>query len=585
MSIEIIKSQINKFLSSKEPEVMAIKGSWGIGKTYSWKKFLKEAKDGKNIGLGMYSYISLFGINSLNEFKYSIFVNKIKRLEIGEDASIKSFTYNVNKTLNAVKEKSVKLSILDFISKAFSRNSVSNIAESIAFLSLSETIICIDDLERRSKGLELKDVLGLVSLLKEQKKCKVVLLLNDNNLSKEDLEDYTKYRDKVIDVELEFSPTASENIELAFKGTDYATEVLKESAIKLDIKNIRVLQQTERLVNLVVPYLTDYEKKLTHQVVHTLTLFAWCHYCHKSDNTHTPSLDYIIKVTNNAFYLAFEEASEEKNETEDQKAWKIIINNYGYNATDNLDLLLSKVIQTGYIIESEIKEKAEEKNREIIAYKAGDSYLNAWDLFKNSFDDNTDEFINVLCEKIRLNIKYITTSNLEESVWVLKELGENEKAEKIIEFFIESRKEEINLFNIDEFNSFGRKVDSSIKDRFASAYQLYVIQETAEQVLARISGKNGWNQEDIVILSNTSIDQYYNLFKSINDSKRLKDFIRTCLQFGKSSNADNEYKEITNRATEALKRIARESKINEVRLKRYGITLDDSQQNDNITTD
>ena len=47
--------------------------------------------------------------------------------------------------------------------------------ETISFLSLNGTIICIDDLERKGKGLEIKDILGLVSLLKEQKKCKVVL--------------------------------------------------------------------------------------------------------------------------------------------------------------------------------------------------------------------------------------------------------------------------------------------------------------------------------------------------------------------------------------------------------------------------
>lgn len=167
MSIEIIKSQINKFLVSKEPEVMAIKGSWGIGKTYSWNKFLKEAKEGQKIGLGMYSYISLFGVNSLNEFKYSIFVNKIKRSEIGKDASFETFSHNLNKTWSILQDKSFKISAIDLASKMATKNSISNITESIAFLSLSETIICIDDLERRGKGLELKDVLGLVSLLKE----------------------------------------------------------------------------------------------------------------------------------------------------------------------------------------------------------------------------------------------------------------------------------------------------------------------------------------------------------------------------------------------------------------------------------
>jgi len=65
MSVEVIKDQIFHFLSSEEPEVMAIKGEWGVGKTFSWKKFLKDANSENKINLERYSYVSLFGINSL----------------------------------------------------------------------------------------------------------------------------------------------------------------------------------------------------------------------------------------------------------------------------------------------------------------------------------------------------------------------------------------------------------------------------------------------------------------------------------------------------------------------------------------
>ena len=41
MPIEVFKTQIDKFLASDAPDVIAIKGAWGVGKTYSWNKFLK----------------------------------------------------------------------------------------------------------------------------------------------------------------------------------------------------------------------------------------------------------------------------------------------------------------------------------------------------------------------------------------------------------------------------------------------------------------------------------------------------------------------------------------------------------------
>ena len=65
--------------------------------------------------------------------------------------------------------------------------------DSLAFLSLNESLVCIDDLERRGSDLSMRDVLGLVSRLVEQKQCKVVLLLNDKEKG---LDDYEKYREK-----------------------------------------------------------------------------------------------------------------------------------------------------------------------------------------------------------------------------------------------------------------------------------------------------------------------------------------------------------------------------------------------------
>lgn len=43
MSIAVVKNQINAFLATEKPEVIAIKGAWGVGKTYRWKQFLPAA--------------------------------------------------------------------------------------------------------------------------------------------------------------------------------------------------------------------------------------------------------------------------------------------------------------------------------------------------------------------------------------------------------------------------------------------------------------------------------------------------------------------------------------------------------------
>jgi hypothetical protein len=54
----------------------------------------------------------------------------------------------------------------------------------VRFSSVKETIVCIADIERRGNSLGDQEVLGLVSALKEQKKCKVVLILNHEALER-----------------------------------------------------------------------------------------------------------------------------------------------------------------------------------------------------------------------------------------------------------------------------------------------------------------------------------------------------------------------------------------------------------------
>ena len=71
MSVKIVRDKIQTFLANDKPEVLTIKGEWGIGKTYCWNKFSLDAKD--SVVLEKYSYISLFGINSLETLRYAIF--------------------------------------------------------------------------------------------------------------------------------------------------------------------------------------------------------------------------------------------------------------------------------------------------------------------------------------------------------------------------------------------------------------------------------------------------------------------------------------------------------------------------------
>jgi len=182
----------------------------------------------------------------------------------------------------------------------------------------------------------------------------------------------------------------------------------------------------------------------------------------------------------------------------------------------------------------------------------------------------------LFCEKIKNNIKHITPYNLDEVVSTLRELDEKDKADELIDFFINARRNEMEMFSPENLSGWGNRIqDTSIMEKFTAIYQETFTEEIAEQVLERIAGTNGWNPKDTEILSNTTIEQYVVLFKSIHDKDKLRYYVYRCLEFGKIQSSDVTYKEISNRAKEALKIIARESKINALRIKyKFKIELD-----------
>ncbi|MCX2191952.1 KAP family NTPase [Pantoea agglomerans] len=184
MSIKSIKSQIDYFLALSNPFVMAIKGDWGIGKTFSWNKYLAEARKEDRISGVKYSYVSLFGIKSIEQLKEAIFSNAVSNNHAGEQPSLQTFQNNAKNLVESFSKNSWK-----FMKDVPYLNYAKPAVDAWSFMSISRYLICIDDLERKGTTLEIKEVLGLVSLLKEQKDCKVVLLLNDGT---NEVEDYKK---------------------------------------------------------------------------------------------------------------------------------------------------------------------------------------------------------------------------------------------------------------------------------------------------------------------------------------------------------------------------------------------------------
>jgi hypothetical protein len=547
MTLSLVRKELNRFLAEADAEVLALRGKWGVGKTFSWNRILEEANRSGPICRQRYAYLSLFGISSLAELKFSLFEQSIDRQLIGKQPTLATFQDNAAQLSFSLGRKAWRLAISTPYMK-----SVSPALEAVSFFSVRDTLICLDDLERRSESLSARDVLGLVSLLKEQRNCKIVFLLNDGE-------------DGLEDVELLFDPTAEECAEIAFDSAEPLYQSIGELSQKLDITNIRTLKKIERLVRLVKHKLNNLEPEVVRQIVHSLVLYGWCHY--RAGDPSIPPLDYVQKIGYALFGLG-----EKENISDDKKAWHSRLQNYGYQVTDELDEILARAVKTGYIVDADFDKAAEEKNLQIVAAKATGSFTDAWRTYHDSFDNNQDNVISALHESFKVNAKYITPLNLNGTVQLFRELGEDEKAEELIESFIKARASEPEIFNLSGYPLAGEITDKKVRDAFDKAYEGASIRESPKQVLMRLSDSNGWSHQDEIVLAETTVDEYYELFKT-ESGDHLTEMVNACLRFGRFSNANERQKQIAENAVKALTRIGKESAINALRVRKFGIEL------------
>lgn len=304
MSVEKTRKVIDDFLSNDAPEVLAIKGGWGAGKTYYWRTDVEPCIDeNAHASFEKYSYVSLFGADSLDDLKFAVFQNTVDKQSAemsGKNLSL-GMSDDKAKWINRWKDVMALLRRLVKMLDASHIPFISVDIKSLSFASVRDTVVCLDDMERASCSIDFKDILGLVSSLKEQKNCKVILIFNDEKLSSgRHADNYKELKEKVIDAEILFSPTAKESARLIFGNTVAAPDQFYshaiDCAVKLDIRNIRTLIKIKKFVNLVLPMLKEFKDAVSLQAVHTLTLLTWSYYSSAHDED-IPLYPYIKNYT------------------------------------------------------------------------------------------------------------------------------------------------------------------------------------------------------------------------------------------------------------------------------------------------
>lgn len=146
-------------------------------------------------------------------------------------------------------------------------------------------------------------------------------------------------------------------------------------------------------------------------------------------------------------------------------------------------------------------------------------------------------------------------------------------ADEMIDVYIKERQDEKKLFSLSEDHFAINIRDKKITEKFTAVYAAQKEIRTLKDVLAKIAGNDSWGDDDVIILSKGSPEDYYTLFKS-EKGPHLSLYVDACLRFGRFVGATEQQKKIAENATIALKKIGKESVLNSLRVKKYGIKLE-----------
>ncbi len=553
MSYAIVRAEIERFLRSPSPEVLCISGRWGVGKTYSWQTFLREEETAGRLGVDRHAYVSLFGLNSLGELRSAIVENTVVagRSSLPDASSLHGMLREGERFARRSRPA------LEVAAGFFRMKDAGDALYRAAFLTVRGQPVCFDDLERAGKSLEMRDVLGLASLLREQRVCKVVLLLNKEQAEAKQAEELDRQLEKVVDTFLIFEPTSAEAAAIAIGGDDPVAVALRDRLVALDVTNMRVMKKVERWARLVETELRGFDAATLAQATATVVLGGWCFL----QRDLAPSLDFVRRFNPMSGLFG------RKEEPADEKGWRELLGRYGYGSTDELDEPILDGVALGYFRGNVLREAARSVEERRRREGRDDSFSRAWRLYHDSLTTDDDVILDAMQAGVLENLAEITPTNMNGTLSFLRRYGRDAQASDILARWIEANRGKEGFFN--RWNRFfaNDPVDAELLAAMEAGRAEIVDARDPADMLKQMAKSGGYNPaEDAARLSRLSADEIVRLFDD-----HAADDVKGMMEWADRLAAQPGAENLRASLDEALGRIASRSRMREDRLRGWGV--------------
>lgn len=513
-----IKLKLKELLENKDSNyVLQLYGKWGVGKTYLWNEVINGLD---NHYKKKVVKVSLFDKNSIEELK--------------EDILIQISFMN-----NTLKKYSKQIdTIQNLATKALSGVTVTSLSSLLKTKDFKDITISFDDIERRNKKFDFDTFLGYVSLLKEDKKCNVVLLLNYDKLSKKDKQIFNKYKEKIIDYNFILQKNSTEAFNDALSESSESTifeEELKNIVQSASIENIRIIKHMIKMLKEIDTIkFENYSPYIVKSFINVYISYSFLHYKFGINN-----INELLQYKSYKFQKAFNiDSTEEIPSNEDYDKilkYEDFIKNI-YSLDSHIHNVLNEIMKSHFLseknkttIEKRLTELSEEESLMISVSKVNELILHyRTDIFNNIdfyYSDILSE-ITLHNEKIVMKMGVDTFFFIIDTIIIKDSTKVKELEEVCIEYYLKWVVEyEQKNFPFDT-DLYGKTPIDYVKDRDKKIGSQYIqlLDELRKKKLPKISSKL-----IIETLQKFNDNKYLNIDKTIIDTVK-EDDILSCMK-------------------------------------------------------
>lgn len=578
-----IEGRLIDFISDPRSHALVLRGGWGQGKTHLWKKLAEDHVAAHVKYRRNYAYVSLFGMNSLADLRNALAVNIRPAGKVKEDTFLELLSREdeldskmsglfhwgsskVRKGAGAVAGAGVSVPHL---------SNVGPLYLAFAYSTVKSALICIDDIERRGRPLDLKDVLGLVADLVNERGCSVVAILNDGTLTEDDQKLWDQSREKVFMGEIRLPSSCKKAIGYVYDTSNLSSDaqVAVNAIEQLNVLNVRIIQRIKDAIERIMGCLPDNLLAATRRdIIRALAMIV---YCHAGQGEGAPPLGMLhgSQLIRDVVDQLSKGKGKSAEKSASQKVWDDLFRRYGHVIQGKLEELLEMAVDNGYADELALKSAVADYDEEIRSTEQEQQLTDAWHLFHDKIGDNTSEVIDAMHSAVKNAASHLSAHNADPAIALVRRLGNDAVADKMVTDWIDPRRgDRWEELSPDRVSAFGQLQDDRFVEAIRDVYLARLNENlpTLDEIMEKVIAGQMYADHTIDRLNQSSIEEYVEYF----ERNGLRGAANILAVPGAAPSTMKKLIDIRRRVATALKRIGLRNQIDRIRVEALMGNLD-----------